>query len=62
MLGAPTESTWPGFSALPNATAVRWPSDGMHTANDLPYMTIRAYQLQGRTVIANVMQALSLAR
>ena len=24
MLGAPTESTWPGFSALPNATAVRW--------------------------------------
>ena len=45
-------------SALPriNATAVRWPSDGMHTANDLPYMTIRAYQLQGRTVIANVMQ------
>ena len=24
MLGAPTESTWPGFSALPNASAVRW--------------------------------------
>jgi hypothetical protein len=45
-------------SALPrfNATAVRWPSDGMHTSNDLPYMTIRGYQLQGRTVIANVMQ------
>lgn len=45
-------------SALPriNATAVRWPADGMHTTNDLPYMTIRSYILQGRTVVANVMK------
>jgi hypothetical protein len=34
---------------------ITWPSDGMHTTNDLPLDTIRAYLLKERIVIANVM-------
>jgi len=44
-------------SALPriNASTVSWPSDGMHTANDLSVDIVRGYLLRGRTVVANVM-------
>jgi hypothetical protein len=31
-----------------------WPSDAMHTTNDLPYSTIKSYLSQGRVVVANV--------
>lgn len=31
-----------------------WPSDAMHTTNDLPYTTIKSYLSQGRVVVANV--------
>ena len=42
---------------IPNIdpTQITWPSDGMHTTNDLPLDTIRAYLLTERVVIANVM-------
>ena len=35
---------------------IRWPSDGMHSSNDLPYKTIVAYLHKPRVVIANVMK------
>lgn len=38
-----------------NTTSTIWPPDGMHTSNDLDPYTIRAYMLQGRSVVANVM-------
>ena len=38
-----------------NASTVSWPSDGMHTANDLSVDIVRGYLLRGRTVVANVM-------
>ncbi len=38
-----------------NPTHISWPSDGMHTKNDLPYATIAQYLKAGRPVIANVM-------
>lgn len=39
-----------------NGSLVRWSASGMHTHNDLSPGTLRSYILQGRTVIANVMQ------
>ncbi len=39
-----------------NRTAVFWPADGMHKANDLAYVEIESYLVRGRVVVANVMQ------
>lgn len=38
-----------------NASHIQWPSDGMHTSNDIPVDQIRTYLKQKRPVIANVM-------
>ncbi|EGD82360.1 hypothetical protein PTSG_03025 [Salpingoeca rosetta] len=38
-----------------NTTSKIWPADGMHTSNDLDPYTIRAFMLQGRSVVVNVM-------
>lgn len=38
-----------------NPSHISWPSDGMHTSNDIPYSGIAAYLKAGRPVIANVM-------
>lgn len=35
---------------------VFWPADGMHRSNDLDMPTVRAYLLNRRVVIANVLQ------
>ena len=37
-----------------NPSRISWPDDGMHTKNDLSMLTIRAYIVRGRVVIANV--------
>lgn len=41
-------------SSLPalNPSHISWPSDGMHTTNDVPLATIQAYLTAGRPVIA----------
>ncbi|EDQ92457.1 uncharacterized protein MONBRDRAFT_22141 [Monosiga brevicollis MX1] len=35
---------------------ITWPSDGMHTSQDLTHNLLRSYLAQNRTVIANVLQ------
>lgn len=38
-----------------NPSRIQWPSDGMHTTNDIPLATIQGYLKAGRPVIAWVM-------